>query len=578
MELRQYATIAWRWSWLLLLGALLAGLAAFTVSRLQTPVYEARATMLVNQSQAVTGPTYNDVLANQQLTKTYGQIVASSLVLDPVAQQTGLSYEELRKKVSAGVRRETQLIDITVRDVDPERAARLANDIGRAFAAQIRDAQLVQQTQAREDLELQARVVQAAISEKQQNIARLSAPQSALPEPQRQAQLSVEQSELTDLRQRLDRLNDNLQNLRVEALRSTNSVTPVNEARVPSSPVSPRTLFNTILGALVGLIVAAGFVAVFEYLDDTVKTAADVSRVTGLVTLGTIERFRQAAKGRRGPADTGAASGQIVATADAYSPTGEAYRMVRTNLEFARSGRPNRTILITSAQPGEGKSTTSANLAMALAQTGRRVVLVDADLRRPSLHRIFDLPNSTGLSTLFVMEQPTVAGLLRPTPMETLLLLPSGPLPPNPAELLASERMGEIITLLTADADIVIFDSPPLLSVADSVTLAARLDGVVLVVDAGRTRSGVLARAVELLSQANARVWGVVLNRVKARSGDGYYYYYGSGGDGRNDDRAERRDATPGPTSRAAVRIGTGSENGATNRRRSYAEEPRAHG
>lgn len=572
MELRQYAAIAWRWSWLLILGAVLAGLAAFVVSRLQTPVYEAKTTMLVNQSQAVTGPTYNDVLANQQLTKTYGQIVTSSLVLDPVAEQTGMAFEELRDKVSAGVRRETQLIDITVRDTDPERAATLANRIGEAFAAQIRDAQLIQQTQARQDIELQIGFLQQAINQKQQEIAQLSTT-AGTPEQQRQAQLSVANSELTDLRQRLDQLNDNLQDLRVESLKSTNSVTPVNQARVPTSPVSPRTLFNTVLGALVGLVVAAGFVAVFEYLDDTIKSAADVSRITGFVTLGTIERFRQSGRRRNTAPDASAPSSQIVTGSEGYSPTGEAYRMVRTNLEFARSGRPNRTMLITSALPGEGKSTTSANLAMALAQTGRNVVLVDADLRRPSLHRVFDVPNATGLSTLFVMDRPSLTGMLRPTPIETLMLLPSGPLPPNPAELMASERMEEIITLLTAEADIVIFDSPPLLSVADSVTLAARLDGVVLVVDAGRTRSGLLARAADLLNQAHARVWGVVLNRVKSKSSDGYYYYYGG-----SRDHGEARMTISADEIRAAASLAPQSENGATNgvtrQRQGYAEEP----
>lgn len=591
MELRQYALIAWRWSWLLILGALLAGLAAFIVSRLQTPEYEATTTMLVNQSQAVTGPTYNDVLANQQLTKTYGQIVTSNLVLDGVAQRNGLTYDELRALVSAGIRRETQLIDITVRDTDADRAALLANQIGAAFAEQIRTAQMVQQTQAKNDLELQLSFVQGVIFERQTELQSLSSPQSDLPESQRQTRLAIVNSELSDLHKRIDQLNNNLQDVRVESLKSTNSVTPVNEARVPSAPVSPRTLFNTILGALVGLVIAAGFVAVFEYLDDTVKSAADVSRVTGFVTLGTIQRFADAAGGaglglmgamqrfrgslrRQASADESVSSSiQIITATDGYSPTDEAYRMVRTNLEFARSGRPNRTMLVTSALPGEGKSTTSTNLAITMAQTGRRVILVDADLRRPSLHRVFDLPNATGLSTLFVMDNPSLSGLLRPTPIETLQLLPSGPLPPNPVELMASDRMEQIITLLTADADIIIFDSPPLLSVADSVTLAARVDGVVLVVDAGRTRSGLLARAAELLHQAQAHVWGVVLNRVTARSGEGYYYYYGSSRGG-----GEPRAPTSAEEIRAAASLPPQATNGTTHRHREYAEKPKAGG
>jgi non-specific protein-tyrosine kinase len=583
MELRQYVAIAWRWSWLLILGAVLAGLAAFVVSQLQTPQYQATTTMLVNQSQAGSGQSYNDVLANQQLSKTYGQIVTSSLVLQPVAEWAGLTYDELRAMVSAGVRRDTQLIDITVRDTDPERAAVLANQIGEAFAEQIQNAQLTQQTQAKNDLDQQSAFVQGVIQERRDELQTLNAMPAGMPESQRQTRISIVNSEISDLHERLEQLNDNLQDLRVESLKSTNSVTPVNEARAPSSPVSPRTMFNTVLGALVGLIIAAGFAAVFEYLDDTVKSAADVSRVTGFVTLGTIQRFADVSSGRRfrksvreqastsKTGKTGSPSGQIVTVTNEHSPTDEAYRMVRTNLEFARSGRPNRTMLITSALPGEGKSTTSANLAIAMAQTGRRVVLVDADLRRPSLHRVFGVPNATGLSTLFVMDNPTLVGLLRPTPIETLQLLPSGPLPPNPVELMASDRMEEIITLLTGEADFVIFDSPPLLSVADSVTLAARLDGVVLVVDAGRTRSGLLARAAELLNQAHAHVWGVVLNRVKARSSEGYYYYYGG-----SRDRAEQRVTRSADEIRAAVSSRpTETGNGATHRTRDYAEQPK---
>jgi capsular exopolysaccharide synthesis family protein len=571
MELRQYAAIAWRWSWLLILGAVLAGAAAFLASRAQTPVYEAKATVLVNQAQAVTGPTFSDVQANQQLTKTYGQIVTSGPVLEQVAEQSDLTFDELRKKVSGSARRDTQLIDITVRDTDPERATRLANLASDAFAQEVQAAQTGRQTAAEQELVLQAAVLREAVGERQQRIAQLNVAQPGPPDPQRAAELAAVTSQLETLRQNLARVEDNLQGLRIERVKHVNSVTPINPARAPTEPVSPRVLFNTVLALMVGLIVAAGIVAVVEYLDDTVKTAADVSRVAGLVTLGTIQRFKQPERSKGGRPDGGGEALPPVAAPDTQSPTAEAYRMVRTNLEFARGGRRNQTLLVTSALPGEGKSTTSANLAIAQAQTGRRVLLVDADMRRPSIHRMFGIPNATGLSTLFVMEQPAPAGLLRPTALESLVVLPTGPLPPNPAELLSSERMAEIIELLKAQADVVIFDSPPLLSVADALSLAARLDGVVLVVDAGRTRSGMLARATELLMQAQARIFGVVLNRVKVGRGDGYYYYYGS-----NRRRAEDgAEDVPPAGARAAFTLEPGAQNGAGARRSSYAKEPK---
>jgi capsular exopolysaccharide synthesis family protein len=523
MELRRYLAIVLRWWWLLALGTLSAAVAAFLVSRSQTPVYEAEGTILVNQAQAITGPTYNDVLANQQLSKTYSQLVTSGPVLEQVGQNVGLSYERLEDMVSAQVRPETQLIDIRVRSTDPELAARVANETARVFAAHIRQAQLGQQSTAESDLEKQVVAVQTSIDEKAQLVRRLGTPQPGLAEDQRQQQLAEAQAQLSSLRDNLAALQRRLQELRIDLARSINSVSLANPARVPTTPVSPRVTLNTILGAVLGLFVVGCIVAIAEYLDDTVKTVAEVNQATGAPTLGAITRFATPRRGRGKSATNGASA---LALLDGRSSIAEAYRMVRTNLEFARSGGPNHTMLITSALPGEGKSTTAANLARVLAQTGRRVILVDADLRRPTLHRLFELPNSSGLSTLFVMDDPDVGVFLQRTPVENLLLLPSGPLPPNPAELLSSRRMGEIIAALKDAADLVVFDSPPLLGVADAAALAAQLDGVVLVVDSGRTRANALTGAADALRRAQATIWGVVLNKLKAGRGDGYYYYY----------------------------------------------------
>lgn len=598
MELRRYIAIVWRWSWLLVLGTVLAGGVSYFVSSRQTRIYEAKATVIVNQAQAVTGPSYYDVLANQQLSKTYANLVASRPVLEQVAKNLGLTPGELNGVVRASLVRDTQLIRIVVRHHDREAAATVANETAKVFSDQVREAQGLQQVTAEHDLDSQIKAVQASIEQTNAELARLNGRPPGLPEDQRLTQIAQANTRLESLRTNLLGLQRQLQDLRINVAKSFNSVRLAEPATVPSAPVEPRPTVNALLGAMVGLLVAAAVVGVIEYLDDTIKSGEDISRAVGAATLGAIMQFdlpgRAAGRGRRGLAlpgfaalTTGTSSKtvpRLLTSLDNRSPVAEAYRMVRTNLEFARSGRPGQTMLITSASPGEGKTTTAANLALVLAQTGQRVVLVDADMRRPALHRLLQAPNTTGLSTLFVMDEPAVDGLLRLTALDnppglsssgrSLLLLPSGPLPPNPAELLSSARMRQIVELLKAEADIVLFDSPPLLGVADASALAARLDGVILVVDSGRTRAGALTHAAEVLRRAQANLWGVVLNKLTPRRGEGYYYSYNY-----RDDGAAGEGGTPEAVGAGGSRwwkLAAGESNGAARPRAGHDEPDRS--
>jgi capsular exopolysaccharide synthesis family protein len=200
--------------------------------------------------------------------------------------------------------------------------------------------------------------------------------------------------------------------------------------------------------------------------------------------------------------------------------------MLRTNLQFSTVDRPFKTLLITSANPTEGKSTTLANLAVVMAQAGLSVIAVDSDLRRPLLHKIFRLPNAEGLTNALLHSNPEPDAYLQATDVENLQVLTTGPLPPNPAELLGSERMKGLVAHLKGKADILLFDSPPSLAVADAAILAAQLDGVLLVVDAGSTRRELVTRAVEGLNKIGANLLGVALNRLSSRGGGYYYYYY----------------------------------------------------
>ncbi|HAL60946.1 MAG TPA: capsular biosynthesis protein [Chloroflexi bacterium] len=205
----------------------------------------------------------------------------------------------------------------------------------------------------------------------------------------------------------------------------------------------------------------------------------------------------------------------LITISNPRSPISEAYRTLRTNLEFSSLDKPLRTMVVTSAGPEEGKSTTLANLAVTLAQAEKKVILVDCDLRRPSQHEIFEVENGVGLTTMVVDEEAFKNPPLQETPVPNLKLLPSGPLPPNPSELLGSRRMEEIIATLRERADLVLFDAPPIIAVTDAAVLASKVDGVLLVINAGTTKRDHAQRAKALLEKVNARLVGAVLNNVR---------------------------------------------------------------
>ncbi len=213
----------------------------------------------------------------------------------------------------------------------------------------------------------------------------------------------------------------------------------------------------------------------------------------------------------------------LVTVAQPRSPISEAYRSLRTSIQFLGLDRTVQTILVTSAGPQEGKTTTLANLAVTFAEAGREVLAVDCDLRRPALHRIFGIANENGLTAL-MRDEKALSDVIVPTEIPHLRLLPSGPLPPNPSELLGSQRMDRIIESLRSIAEIILFDSPPTIAVTDASVLGAKMDGVLLVVSAGKTKRDHALRAKTMLQKGNAKVLGVVLNNVKF-DGSLYQYY-----------------------------------------------------
>ncbi len=292
------------------------------------------------------------------------------------------------------------------------------------------------------------------------------------------------------------------------------TVSVAEEATTPSRPAKPNVKMNVLLAGMLGLIVAGGLGVGLEYLDDTVKTSEDLERL-GLTSIGRVEKFRSKLKSGRGRRP-------VAAPATAL----EDYRDLRTNLHFVDLESSIKTLVVTSAGPGEGKSTTAANLARVLAQAGDKVILVDADLRLPSLHQIMGTPNSFGLTGLLLSDSDNPWNGLVATDIPELMVLPSGPLPPNPSELLTSKRMAKLIESLQGRADYVIFDTPPLSTVTDAGILAGSVDGVLLVVEVSRTRSSNLKQAMRSLLNVRARVVGAVMNKTAPLRGHYRYRAY----------------------------------------------------
>ncbi|MBN6053676.1 polysaccharide biosynthesis tyrosine autokinase, partial [Nonomuraea sp. RK-328] len=298
--------------------------------------------------------------------------------------------------------------------------------------------------------------------------------------------------------------------------RPTVKVTIIDQAEVPKEPVSPMPVVNVLLAVLIALIIVVSTLILRDRLDTTVKSSSALQEASGSSTLGIIGYERDA---RRHP---------LIVRRKGRSSRAEAFRSLRTNLQFIGVDRQPRSLVVTSCLPNEGKSSTSSNLAIALAQADWRVLLVDGDLRRPRLPDYLGIEGGVGLTDVLI-GKVRLEAVIQTWGEPSLSVLPSGQIPPNPSELLGSEGMRQLLEKLTADYDIVIIDAPPLLPVTDAATLSALCDGTILVARYGRTRHEHIVRGIELLASVSARVVGTVLNFVPAKASryDGYGYGYG---------------------------------------------------
>jgi len=297
----------------------------------------------------------------------------------------------------------------------------------------------------------------------------------------------------------------------------------LDQAELPTKPYKPNKRLNLLLAVVVGLFLGVGLAFFFEYLDNTVKTPEDVEQLIRLPSFGMVpeisnERRRRLEKGVSYPVE-------LITFGHPKSMLSEAYRNIRTSLLLSSPEKPPKRVAITSPNPSEGKTTTAINTAIALSQTGAQVLVIDSDMRKPRIHKIFAVENGAGLSS-FLSGQGELDSIVKKTNVPNLYYIPSGPIPPNPSELLGSNLFKNMMESLEERFDHIVLDSPPVLGFADSMILSTLVDGVILVISGGKTPRETLQRAKEILAQVNAKILGVVINRVNIHRSDYGYYYY----------------------------------------------------
>lgn len=503
-DLRDYLRLLWRRKWMIA-GVTVIGVgAALGTAYAQTPTYTGKAQILLQPT--VTAAALSSG-SNAQLSptdvQTQIQIVTATPVVAAVAHDLGVSFADA-PKASVKEVGTTNVLEIDASDRSPARAAKVANTYANDYISFRRQQDSNAYLSA-------ANTLQARVSALTDQVAALQKGGSS-------SQLSALTTELATYQSQLDQLQ-------TDASLAPSVVELVTPAVAPTAPSSPRPKLDALLGLVVGLALGVGGAFLIETLDDRIRDPAALEAAAGLPMLGVIPRVATW-RDRK--------SAYVSSIAEPTSAASEAYRQLRTALQFAHLDQVRHVVQITSPSPGEGKSTTAVNLAVALAKGGGRVLLVDADLRRPRTHQFFGLDHNVGLTSVLAGDVPLEAAI-HDTGVDGLSVITSGPVPPNPAELLSGTRMANLLERLKEASSVVVIDGPPVLPVTDAVALAARTDAVVLVAQAEKTHRKAVSRSVELLSQVGASITGVVFNAVPVnkrggyRYGSGYYGRYGYG-------------------------------------------------
>lgn len=477
-------------------------------------IYRAATTLTIDRGGDPREDIYYVIRTSEAIASTYVVQIQAPVVLEEVRARLGLamSANAIKGMLTVSQVEGTQLISIAAQGRDPALVKALVETTAQVFIERQTGEQEGRFQSKLAELEAEATALEQSLEETQRAIAGLGNP-ADLPDFAR-LELAQLETQRVNLQTRLATLLRSVEEFRLAMARYTTRISVFAPAELPTAPIGPQKMRNMMLAAVVGLMIGVGAAFLIEYLDDTVRTPDDVKQVLPLSVLGILPRLGK-----------NSLETEVVVAKHPLRPIAEAFRNLRTSIQFTNLDEPPRTLLVTSPQPTDGKSFTAANLAAVIAQGGKSVILVDADLRHPTLHHTFNLPLEPGLTEalLAVEDRPRA---VRQTDVESLRVVSVGSRAPDSTELLASQTFKRFIGELREQADVVILDSPPVLAVSDAAVLSTLVDGVILVMDSGKTRIQAAVQAAERIASVGGVILGVVLNRVKARSGGHYYYYY----------------------------------------------------
>ncbi len=543
MEIIGYWKIIRKRLWLVVLLLLIGAASAVYYNRQVVPQYSTTTTLFLNPGVSSPLLPYNVMTRSvQSLANTYIEFMRTRSFTRMVADEAGLAIPHgvIAGSLSTQYVPDTQFFRITVTHYDPQIAQVIANASARVLIAEnvARQQAVQEQITAQQNLNPQLKLLTELRDSLQQELAmyenRINTTQSQISDLELRASSEWNNQRLASLRQQLLSLQSSRANVLSSLTQAQSSLVAsnpditsmnmdtavvVDEAPLPLEPLPLQTMQRTLMILAVALAISVGLAVLLEYVDYTVKTPEELDAVYGVPALGVLGISQHKAGKGHGKA-------QLIMLSDPFAPIAEAFRSLRTSIGFSALTTPIRSLIVTSAGPGEGKTFVAANLAVTLAQSGKRVVLVDTDLRKPQQHHLFDLKREPGLTNLMLDPQAELVDFLQDTAISNLQVITSGTLPPNPADLLGSPRAVYIMEQLENYADIVIYDSPPAATVTDAAILAQHVNAVLQVVQAGKTRVDLLLRCKAVLEQVGARVVGPVLNRVGGRDLGYYAYYY----------------------------------------------------
>lgn len=532
MELIQYFILFRRWFWLIFLAAFVAGGLAFIRSTDTILVYQAQTQILIGGFIEEVNPDTNSIYTGKALATTYAELIKTNDVLQATSDALDVEIppQVLRGLISTRIKEDTSLLVITVTYMDPILAADIANEVANQLVLSS-PSNLTAGQQAHVDLaNEQIATLSSDLERLRVSLDQIDEQMLATEDSEELALLSEQRNTLVNQINQATSTIAQFSNTTALLQRRSNTLDIVETATISAFPVGGTTRSSIILSVLVGASLACGGVLLFEYLNDKIRLSSDVAEVLAVPVLGIVSRFRRTANDYKD---------QVITTGLVFSNTVEEYRTLRVNLLFSVSNDERSRYLITSPSPEDGKSVTATNLAVSMAMDNKRVLLVDADMRRSTIHLFFGLSNEMGLSSLLTTtpngHNPQMNGndawkpYVQESGIPNLWVISSGFAPKNPMELLGSVALNHWLSIIeqSLNVDIVLFDTAPCLVVSDSVVLAATANTqVILVVRAGATRHRESVRAKERFAHIGRDIVGVVLNDANRRD-ESYSGYYG---------------------------------------------------